>query len=214
MYVMEELFKQKKAENSEQFNLRIHRGLSWFRKAGECDEDLDFNFLSLWVSFSALYAQKIDLTKQRMVFSAFFQQIIHADYENKLHFLIWEKYGHIIKSLLNNPYIYQGYWDFKNKNINPETWKHDFDQERGWVQHALETKDILVVLNSVFERLHTLFQQVSQGGTTYNSGLNRSQLQQSCIILNAFIPVFIQILLENSQQLDQKKPFYPMIQMS
>ncbi len=32
MLVLEEVYKSKKAENSEQFNLRIHRGLSWLKK--------------------------------------------------------------------------------------------------------------------------------------------------------------------------------------
>lgn len=31
--VLEEVYKSKKIENSEQFNLRIHRGLSWLKKS-------------------------------------------------------------------------------------------------------------------------------------------------------------------------------------
>ena len=32
MMLLEEIFKSKKAEHSDYFNLRIHRGLSWLKK--------------------------------------------------------------------------------------------------------------------------------------------------------------------------------------
>ena len=66
MQVLEEIFKSKKSENSNQFNLRIHRGLSWLKKAAELDDDLDMRFISLWVSFNAIYAQDL-CTRQKKI---------------------------------------------------------------------------------------------------------------------------------------------------
>lgn len=41
MLVLEEVFKNKKAEHSDAFNLRLHRGISWFKKAMLLDEDIE-----------------------------------------------------------------------------------------------------------------------------------------------------------------------------
>ena len=41
MQVLEEIFKSKKPDHTDQFNLRIHRGLSWLKKATDLDDDLD-----------------------------------------------------------------------------------------------------------------------------------------------------------------------------
>ena len=56
MLMLEEIFKIKKAENSEVFNLRILRGLSWLKKAYDLNEEPDLQYMSLWISFNAVYA--------------------------------------------------------------------------------------------------------------------------------------------------------------
>ena len=52
------------------------------------------------------------------------------------------------------------------------------------------------------------------GGMTYNSAVNRKQLQDACTLLAALLPVFIYVFLENSHSLDLVQPFYPMVQVS
>lgn len=44
----------------ENFRLRIHRALSWLKKA-ENSEDLDTKFISLWISFNAAYAENLKI---------------------------------------------------------------------------------------------------------------------------------------------------------
>lgn len=65
MMLLEEIFKSKKAEHSDYFNLRIHRGLSWLKKSVELDSDLDLKFMSLWISFNAIYAQDAGLNQDK-----------------------------------------------------------------------------------------------------------------------------------------------------
>ena len=65
MMLLEEIFKSKKAEHSDYFNLRIHRGLSWLKKSIELDSDLDLKFMSLWISFNAIYAQDVAITQDK-----------------------------------------------------------------------------------------------------------------------------------------------------
>ena len=63
-------------------------------------------------------------------------------------------------------------------------------------------------------RLATLHQQLSQGGATYNSAINRKQLANACSVLSVLVPSFIQILLENVENIEFSKPFYPVVQVS
>jgi hypothetical protein len=41
MLLLEEIFKTKKIQQSDEFNLRIHRGLSWLKQALLLDHDPD-----------------------------------------------------------------------------------------------------------------------------------------------------------------------------
>ena len=82
------------------------------------------------------------------------------------------------------------------------------------MHRALQEKASVDILFVIFNRLYTLRNQMIHGGVTYNSSVNRKQLQDACNILAAFLPVFILVLLENAQTLDLGKPFYPMVQVS
>ena len=59
MLLLEEIFKTKKVQQSDEFNLRIHRGLSWLKQALLLDHDSDLQFIGLWISFNAIYAQDL-----------------------------------------------------------------------------------------------------------------------------------------------------------
>ena len=214
MMLLEEIFKSKKAEHSDYFNLRIHRGLSWFKKSVELDSDLDLKFISLWIAFNAIYAQDVIITQDKQSLRHFLYLICQKDQESKIYNILWDKFSQPIRLLLENPYGYQGFWDFQNQKISQVTWKEDFEQEKKKVHRALQEKASVDILFVIFNRLYTLRNQMIHGGVTYNSSVNRKQLQDACNILAAFLPVFILVLLENAQTLDLGKPFYPMVQVS
>ena len=115
---------------------------------------------------------------------------------------------------LENPYVFQPFWDYQNQKITQTAWKKDFEIERKRVNFALQEYDTIQILIILFNRLYTLRNQIMNGGATYNSSVNRKQLKDACIILIALIPAFIHILLENSQRLDLGQPFYPVVQVS
>ena len=214
MQVLEEIFKSKKSENSNQFNLRIHRGLSWLKKAAELDDDLDMRFISLWISFNAIYAQDSGLIQDKQTFRDFMYKVCQADVEHKIYNIIWDKFSQPIRLFLENPYVFQPFWDYQNQKITQAVWKKDFDVERKRVHFALQEHDTIQILIILFNRLYTLRNQMIHGGATYNSSVNRKQLKDACTILIALIPAFIHILLENPQRLDLGQPFYPVVQVS
>ena len=214
MQVLEEIFKSKKPDHTDQFNLRIHRGLSWLRKAIDLDDDLDLRFISLWVSFNSIYAQDSAFIQDKQTFRDFIYKIYQADVEHKIYNIIWDKFSQPIRLFLENPYVFQLFWDYQNQKITQTTWKKDFEIERKRVNFALQEYDTIQILIILFNRLYTLRNQIMNGGATYNSSVNRKQLKDACIILIALIPAFIHILLENSQRLDLGQPFYPVVQVS
>lgn len=219
VYVLEEIFKSKKNENSEQFNLRIQRALSWLRKAAYIQDDLDLQFLSLWISFNAMHAQDLDAAEQchqrtSSQFHVFLERLYPQDHSQKISHLVWNKMPQQIQWLLDHPYAFQDYWNYKNQKISQLTWKANFAVEQQRVLQAFQTKDTQRIIITVFERLLTLRNQILLGGTSYNSAMNRQQLKDSCYILLMLLPVFLEVLIENAQHLDFTKPFYPIMHMS
>jgi hypothetical protein len=138
----------------------------------------------------------------------------HKDADQKIFRILWEKKQPTIRLLLSNPYLDQSFWDWRNQKISEETWRSAFDTEQQQLQQILQNHDSVSLLVSLFSRLATLHQQLSQGGATYNSAINRKQLANACSVLSVLVPSFIQILLENVENIEFSKPFYPVAQMS
>ena len=213
MLVLEEVFKSQKYQNTDQFNLRVHRGLSWLKKAGQLDADLDLKFSCLWVSFNAIYAQDFVLSQDKLKFRQFLNDVYQVDNEHRIDQMIWNKLNQPIQMLLENAYIFQQFWDYQNQKITQEVWKESFETAKKEVCLSLKNKDTVAVLCVTFNRLYTLRNQLIHGGATYNSSVNRQQMQQACHILSSLISAFIFILLENTQSLDLEQPFYPVVQV-
>ena len=214
MLVLEEVFKNKKAEHSDAFNLRLHRGISWFKKAMLLDEDLDLKFISLWIAFNAIYAREGAVLQPQQGVKQFLGSLSQLDREHKIDYVLGHKCKQTIQVVLDNPYIYQGFWDYHNHKISQASWKTEFEAEQRVVHQALQGRKITEILSFLFDRLNTLRNQILQGGVTYNSVVNRRYIADGCNILSSLIPIFMYILLENAEQLDTDKPFYPVMQVS
>ena len=213
MLVLEEVFKSQKYQNTDQFNLIVHRGLSWLKKVGQLDADLGLKFSCLWVSFNAIYAQDFVISQDKLKFRQFLNDVYQVDNEHRIDQMIWGKLNQSIQVLLENPYIFQQFWDYQNQKITQEVWKESFETAKKEVSYSLQNKDIVAVLCVTFNRLYTLRNQLIHGGATYNSAVNRQQMQQACHILSSLISAFIFILLENAQTLALEQPFYPVVQV-
>lgn len=215
MYVLEEVFKSTKNQNSERFNLRVQRSLSWFKKAIMMDDDKDLQFLSLWVSFNAIYAEDTDnKAKQKNHISQFLVLIAPQDERQRLARLVWGKLSEPIQKVLENPYSYQEYWDFRNQTISQVSWREDFENEKKSIHRVLEAKDLNETLSAVLNRMLTIEHQILQGGSSYNSSINRPLISQCCEILSALIPTILHLLIKNAQQWHFLKPHYPVVQVS
>lgn len=197
---------------SDDFNLRIHRSLSWLKMAAETD-DLDMKFIGLWIGFNAAYARELndDNPRDKATFHEYLLRICAFDHHHKVYDLIWKKFSGAIRLLLDNPFVFQAFWDFHNGKIDEAAYLKKQMVERESILSSLEEQKTGRILIILFERLYTLRNQILHGGATYRSRVNREQVKDGCAILSDLIPMMLEIMADNHDQIDWGKPFYPVV---
>lgn len=211
--LLEQQFKEKgKQENyQEDFKLRIHRSLSWLKKASLA-EDLDIQFISLWISFNAAYANEVsDISGDRNTFFEFLRKICELDTQRNIYTIIWTSFNQQFKELLNTPYTFQPFWDYHNGKRSESDYLRMFVGAKRKAEIALKNKETHVALQIIFSHLYTLRNQIVHGGATFSSKVNRKQLSESCEILSLLIPAIIEVMMQNHNEINWGKPFYPVI---
>ncbi|MEH6540891.1 hypothetical protein [Halopseudomonas sp.] len=183
--------------------IRVHRSLSWLNRAEQAD-DLDGRYVFLWIAFNAAYATEIDgqqrLSEQE-TFKAFLAKLSELDQQNALEDLVWHAFPSNIRVLLDNPYVFQSFWDHQSGKISKAQWQQRFDAGKQRAKAALGARDTNGVLAVVFSRLYTLRNQLIHGGATWNGKINRDQLRDCVAILGQLVPLVIEIMLDNPNTL-------------
>lgn len=211
LYDLNEYYRSHRETFTENFRLKIHRSLSWLEKAGSV-EDSDIQFITLWISFNAAYADELsDISGDRNAFREFLKQICQLDKSRSIHQFIWQDEGGYIHKLLDTPYTFQPFWDFHNGQKSQSDWERMLYGAKKKADIALKNGETHIVLQIIFSHLYTLRNQLIHGGSTYNSSANRKQLYEACHILSNLIPMILLIMLENSDNNYWGKPFYPLI---
>lgn len=186
-------------------SLRVHRALSWLKKAEaeRENDDLDGEFVFLWVSFNAAYANIHSATSritERDIYGQFFERLVENDTENQLYHLVWSHYAGAIRSLINNKFVFQPFWNEVNQLEITGVWTEQFEAAKRRANIALAEQDTVTAMSIVMDRLYTLRNQVLHGGATYNSRLNRKQLKDGCQLLAAILPIVIQLMMLCGEQ--------------
>lgn len=221
----------------EPFRLRIHRSLSWLKRAMRdeggwvCENlgkpaeraklswdklpvDWDVRFIALWIAFNAAYANEIDgrnIAADKSDLRSFLQIVCRLDVEKQIHQLVWKTFSGSIRLLLETPYTFQAFWDAHNGKISQEIYVKNFARAKKKAQEALFAQHTDMLLIIVFDRLYTLRNQIIHGGATFNSSANRQQIQDACAILGQLIPIILHIMLCYPHE-DWGNPFYPFIE--
>ena len=185
-------------------NLRVHRALSWLKRAGEETEDDDARFIFYWIAFNAAYANQVHDPQnysERTRFHGFLERLIDSDSENLLYELVWDRFSGAIRLMIDNQYVFQPYWDFLNGSTSEETWQLAFQKSKAAARHALGNMDTLTVMGIMFDRMYTLRNQLLHGGSTWNSSVNRSQMSHGAEIMGQVVPVVIHLMMNDSQRI-------------
>ena len=141
----------------------------------------------------------------------YFDRIVaFADAESVVYDTIWSGLRHVIERMLENRYVYEAYWRHRNNPAKDRDWEQRFDRARERATEAIRrtrTKDVLCEL---FFRLNTLRNQLLHGGATWNSSVNRNQVESGARILSCLVPHFIDVMIEHPDA-DWGAPRYPVV---
>jgi hypothetical protein len=200
-----------KSDLPEELKIRLHRAISWLKCAEDQDKNPDLVYLSLWISFNALYARDLtatDLKPEREKFRVFIQTLVSKDDEKRIYNLLWQKFSGPVRALINNEYLYRTFWDFQRGEISE--WRKSFDRSIEEANKSLSKQNIPALLEIVLDRLYTLRNQLMHGGATYKSKINRTQLRDGINMLTVLVPIIIDLLMQDPEE-DWGRILYPVI---
>lgn len=194
MHILKEKLNSHKNTLPDALVLRLHRAISWI-ELSEQEESLDQQFIALSIALACCY--QLDATEDAKSFNQFAHKLSDCDSDRKIFELLWEKYSGPVKALIKNPYVYDLFWQAqRNKNIE---WQGAFEQSSVAALNALSRQQLPELLTAVLERLFVLRSQIFYGGATFNSQLNRDQLEDSATLLAELLPVIVKIMLLNPE---------------
>ena len=184
-------------------SLRVHRALSWLDRAEQLasQDDLDGQFVFLWIAFNAAYATEIDeqhRASERQVFHAFVGKLAELDLaRSRFEELAWSEFPRSIRLLLDNPYVHADFWKAQSGQLTREEFQARFGRANRAAHVALGRRDTVTVLSIVLARIYVLRNQLVHGGATWNGSVNRQQLRDCTNFMARFVPLVIEVMMDH-----------------
>ena len=189
------------------FQIRIHRSLSWLERAMELDskEHPDGRLLYAWIALSSLYGTwDVEAgypARDAESRTAFIEMLVGIDRGG----LLAERLQSLEKDIL---------WLLEDKYLDPRFWK-DPDRPgsvRAKYHQAVrlyQEKSWTAILEYALQRIAVLRGQIVHGAATRGSRLNRESLRRCREVLESLLPVVLQILIEHRADDDWPPLCYP-----
>ena len=191
----------------ENLGLRVHRALSWLDRAEQFEEqeDVDGQFIFLWIAFNAAYATEIDekyRDSEQQTFRAFLAKLDGLDAaRQRFEHLVWDEFPRSIRVLLDNKFVFAEFWRSQSGVAPAEDWKASFDAANRAAHVALGKRDTVTVLSIVLSRIYTLRNQLVHGGATWGSSVNREQLRDCTNFMAKLVPLVVEIMMDHPETL-------------
>ncbi len=198
-----EYYQERKLSFDETFRTRIHRSLSWLRKADTFtgDADLDMKFICLWIAFNASYGKSLPALdhscSEKYAFKSFIEKIVSLDSVNLLASVVCGKYAMRISFLVENKFTFQKYWDFTKGVEEASDWKRSLSASVKKYNDCRICMDVSTILSIVFDRLYVLRNQLMHGGSSCGSKLNRETIDDAVGFLSDLIPSMLLVMMMN-----------------
>lgn len=204
-------------DDASDLGLRLRRATSWLARAEREKDDPDAAFIFYWIAFNAAYAADIDAAIQpnepateRRRFSDYFSRLIALDESRLIYNAVWHRFPGPIRLLLDNEFVFQPFWNYHNRLPGFERWNMMFESSRSRALDALARQDTGLILDTLFDRLYVLRNQLIHGGATWRSSRNRDQVRDGARIMAFLVPIFIGLMLEHPE-IDWGPPYYSVI---
>ena len=175
--------------------LRVHRSISWLRRAEQEDDDLD------------RAAQGNECER----FQLFLAAHVGMDSSNRIYDAIWQRFAHEIRLLLDNKFVFAPFWRHQADELGGAGWGVSFDAAKRAANRALAEKNTAVGLSILFDRLYILRNQIILGGATWDSSANRNQVRDGAAPLGCLLPVFIALMMDHPGA-EWAMPMYPVVE--
>lgn len=134
-------------------------------------------------------------------FKAFLEKLCALDKAGRFDALVWREFSGSIRVLLDNPFVFNSFWEYQRGKISAEQWQERLSDGKRLAQRALASNNTPMVLGIVFNRLYTLRNQLMHGGATWNSAVNRDQVRDCVNLLGKLVPLVIEVMLDNPNTL-------------
>jgi hypothetical protein len=191
-------FKARHDAYGEDNRVRIHRALSWLRRAEQELEDPDARFIFLWIAFNASYAHEFGHEEaEREQLSRFFARLLTVDGDGRLHALLFQRFSGPIRTLIDNRYVFAPFWRALREHDSSGHWEESFSSSKQAALARLLGGDTLAVLSILFERLYVLRCSLVHGGATWRSQVNRAQVQDGVNLLHSTVPVMLDLMIDH-----------------
>ena len=188
--------------------------------------DLDAAFIFYWIAFNAAYESGslggvLNRTQAAQHFRNYFRKIIGSDSGKAICSAVRSDLGSQIRKLLDNRYVFEPYWKQQHGLTENKGWKREFDSSKRRaalaIEHMCRTNVAAAekaedVLCELFDRLYTLRNQLLHGSATWNSSVNRSQVETGATIMSFLVPHFIDVMIEHPD--GWGAPRYPVVRES
>ena len=192
------------------FQIRVHRSLSWLERALEMDEKAqpEGRLLYAWISLSALYgtwdAQAGFPSREGESRAAFIAMLTGIDSSGLLADRLRALETDILRLV-------------DNKFVDPRYWKNPArpGNVHGTYQRAVRAygeQKWGLILELALERIAVLRGQIVHGAATRGSRLNRQSLQRCRKVLEALLPAVLQLVIEHRADDDWPPLCYPPIE--
>ena len=185
----------------EALKLRIHRALSWLLRSEKETEDLDARFILQWIALNAAYAREFSREEsERERVRGFIEALASLDAQKRLHKALFQQFSGPIRTLIDNKFTFEPFWTAMRTHDSSGRWEGSFANGKKAAFGAVMQGDTVKVLGIVFDRLYVLRNQLVHGGATWNSQVNRAQIADGVAILEALVPLVLEIMMEHPQQ--------------
>ena len=205
-------FKARATETDQQhqnWQIRVHRALSWLERAIETDPDdqPDGRLLYGWIAFNALYGRWDEqagfAAPDTGAWREFLGTVIRLDASGRIARRV-EQLRDPILQLLENKFIDPRFWQNPQQPGKLRRQYHEalsMFVERRWLSLAM----------LAIERVYVLRGQLVHGAATRGSELNRRTLQQSREVLEGLLLPILEVVIEQGCHNDWPPLCYPPI---
>ncbi|MBG79801.1 MAG: hypothetical protein CMJ39_03700 [Phycisphaerae bacterium] len=181
----------------EAIRIRLHRALSWLKRAEECDaDDYDGRVIFSWIALNSLYGESatpgVDQDKEWQVRAAFLEAMVEGDANGRIQSWLKPMRSQCDR-ILSEEHLYAFYWS----DPSPEQARRARSTPRTVGRHYHDREEVIKVLLPMIDRISLLRNQLMHGLATCGSSVNRHIVEPCADLIEGLVGVLLQMIIED-----------------